>query len=354
MLTHLATTTGNIIFSENLKSSLLELLDRYTNDKIFLLVDENTFKYCYPKIADIKQFGADNIILIQSGEKHKNIETLTFIWNFLTEHKADRHSLLINLGGGVICDIGGFAAATFKRGIDFINIPTTLLAQVDSSIGGKTGINFLEYKNEIGLFKQAEAVIINGDMLETLDKENMLSGFAEMIKHALLKDENSFNKLINFEINNTNYALLNELVAESIMIKDFFVSADPLEKNIRKALNFGHTIGHALETFSILQRKPILHGYAVAFGMVAELFLSSTLFGFPIDKVTLLADFVKSKYGKFNISHSDFDSIFEIMLHDKKNRNEKICFSLLKQPGEFVVDITCEKSDIIKSLSQLL
>ena len=341
---------GNVFISDSLKSDLPKFLKPFCNDKIFLLTDENTFRYCYPEISDIKEIDNKKIIVIKAGDNNKNIETLTQIWQFLTEHKADRYSLLINLGGGVVCDVGGFAAATFKRGLSFINIPTSLLAQVDASIGGKIGINFLNYKNEIGLFKQADTVIINGDLLKHLDKENILSGFAEIIKHSLLKDEKTFNNVVKFDLTNINYILLNHLVTESIIIKDFFVSADPNEKNIRKALNFGHTIGHAFETFASLKQKPIPHGYAVAYGMVCELYLSHLLFGFCIEKVQILTDYVSSNYGKLNFSKSDFDPLIEIMLHDKKNRNGQISFSLLKQIGEVFVDVFCDKLLINKVL----
>ena len=344
----LPTNSGTIIISDNLKSDLTELLRPYNNDKIFVLADENSFRCCFPEIESINEICPEKTIVIKSGENHKTIETLTQIWHFLTEKKADRHSLLINLGGGVVCDIGGFAAATFKRGMSFINIPTTLLAQVDASTGGKTGINFLGYKNEIGVFKQAEAVIINCNLLKNLNNENMLSGFAEIIKHAILKDEKTFNKVIDFDLINIDYNILNELVAESILIKDFFVSADPYEKNIRKALNFGHTVGHAFETFAFIKQKPLLHGFAVAYGMAAELYLSHFLCGFCIEKVHILDDYVKSNYGKFNFSVSDFEQIFEILLHDKKNRNEQISFSLLKHFGDVIIDVYCEKTDIMK------
>lgn len=343
----LSVKSGMIFVSDDLKSDLLDIIKKYDNDKIFVLVDENTFRYCFPYISGLPGIDSQRTFTVKVGDNNKNIETLISIWQFLVNQKADRHSLLINLGGGMVCDLGGFAAATFKRGMSFINIPTTILAQVDASTGGKTGINFMDFKNEIGLFKHAEAVILNFGLLKHLDKENVLSGFAEIIKHALLKDEDTLNKVLSFDIENLNYEILEDLIVESVMIKDYFVSSDPQEKNIRKALNLGHTIGHAFETFAILRGKPILHGYAVAFGLVAELYMSYMKFGFNINIVNRLNEYVKKNYGELIFSESDYEVLLDIMLHDKKNRNEKISFSLLRSCGEVMVDVFCEKEVII-------
>jgi len=338
--------SGKIFLSDNLKSDLLDVIKKYAHDKIFVLVDENTLRYCFPYISDIPGIDSQRTFTVKAGDNQKNIDSLVLLWQFLVNQKADRHSLLINLGGGMVCDLGGFAAETFKRGMSFINIPTTILAQVDASTGGKTGINFMEFKNEIGLFKQADTVIINTDLLKHLDNENVLSGFAEIIKHTLLKDEDTLNKVLTFDIENINYKILTDLIAESVMIKDFYVSSDPYEKNIRKALNSGHTIGHALETFAALKGKPILHGYAVAFGLVVELYMSHLKYGFNINIVNRLSDFVRKNYGKFPFSESDFDTLINIMLHDKKNRNEQINFSLFKTPGDVVIDCYCDNKFI--------
>ena len=346
--------TGKIYLSNNLKSDLYEIIKPFITNTIFVIADENTFNYSFPEIKDIKGIDVKKTIILKTGDSQKNIESLTTIWKFLVEQKADRHSLLINLGGGVICDLGGFAAATFKRGISFINIPTTLLAQVDASTGGKTGINFLGYKNEIGIIRQAEAVIINTNLLKSLDKEHILAGFTEIIKHALLKDEKTFKKVLEYNIDKIDITSLNELIAESLMIKDSFVSADPEEKNIRKALNLGHTIGHAFETFAELNGNPILHGNAVAYGLVIELYMSHLIFGCNIEIVKLLSNFIMSKYEKFIFSESDFEMLLEIMSHDKKNKNQKISFSLLKVPGDVVIDVFCEKKIIFEGLKYLL
>ena len=346
--------SGTIFLSDNLKSDLSDIIKNYDNSKIFVLADENTFKYCYPYISDINGINPQKTYIVKAGDNQKNINSLILLWQFFVNQKVDRHSLLINLGGGMVCDLGGFAAATFKRGIPFINIPTTILAQVDASTGGKTGINFMEYKNEIGLFKHAESVIFNTELLKHLDKENILSGFAEIIKHTLLKNKESFDKVLTFDINNINFNILKDLIIESVMIKDFFISSDPYDKNIRKALNLGHTIGHAFETFAAMRGKQILHGYAVAYGLVTELYISHLKFGFNIDIINRLSDYVKKNYGKFNFSESDFETLIEIMLHDKKNRNEQINFSLLKNIGEVEIDSYCDKELIYNVLLEII
>ena len=346
--------TGKIIMSNNLKLDLAKILKPYEKDKIFILTDENTSRLCFTQISDIKGISASRNFTVKAGDNNKNVETLISIWDFLIKHKADRNSLLINLGGGMVCDLGGFAAATFKRGMPFINLPTTLLAQVDAATGGKTGINFLEFKNSVGMFKEAEMVVINADFLKNLDKENMKSGFAEIIKHALLMNEDVLNNVLKFNLLTADSKALNNLIAESVLIKDFYVTTDFDEKTIRKALNLGHTIGHAFETLALLNGKPVLHGYAVAYGVVVELYLSHLVFGFNNTIVHRITNYVTDNYGIFIFSETDFDLLFEIMTHDKKNRNEKISFSLLKQAGEAMVDVFCEREIIEKALRRYI
>ena len=339
---------SNVSLSDNLSVDLEQILLPYGKSKIFVLTDEGTFKHCFKFIEYVNGIDKENVIIIKQGDINKNIEAVADVWKFLVNGKADRHSVLLNLGGGMPCDLGGFAASTFKRGIPFINIPTTLLAQVDASVGGKTGVNFMGFKNEVGIIRQAEHVLLNISLLETLDNENMLSGFAEMIKHALLKDNKTFEDILNFDILNPDMPLLGKLVAESVVIKDYYVSNDPLEKNIRKALNLGHTIGHAFESFALYNR-PILHGYAVAFGLVVELYLSHLILGFDIEIVNRLAQYVKRVYGTFPFNPSNFEILYETMTHDKKNSNGQINFALLKRTGEIVIDINCEKGDVWKA-----
>jgi 3-dehydroquinate synthase len=317
--------------AEDLKKDLSELIQKYSRGKVFLLLDTGSYQHCYPKIKDMSEIDESNVIVIEQGDQNKNIEAISKVWSFLSTHGADRKSLLINLAGGMPCDLGGFAAATFKRGIDFINIPTTLLSQVDASVGGKTGINFLGYKNEIGVFKHASAVLVNPDFIETQDQANISSGFAEMIKHALIYSEEVWDTLKTFPIINADVKALAPLVVNSIHIKEHFVKADPTEQNVRKSLNFGHTIGHAFESFAMEQGRPVLHGYAVAFGMVAELYLGYKKCGFPMEKIEEINEVIDSIYGKFDFETSDF--------------------ALLEGIGQIQINQTCTKEEIFEALA---
>lgn len=346
----LNTQETSVVLADNLASDLALLLEPYKSEKIFVLTDDNTFQLCFPLIAKVPGINPNRVVVIGAGDVHKNTDTLIKVWAFLVENGADRHSLLINLGGGMPCDLGGFAAATFKRGIPFINIPTTLLAQVDASVGGKTGINFKGFKNEIGSFKQAEKVLLDTSLLQSLDGDNLLSGFAEMIKHAFLKGPDMLSRTLDFNILNPDMKALGQLVAESVLIKDYYVTADPFEKNIRKALNLGHTVGHAFESLALKRHQPVLHGFAVAYGMVPELYLAHLKLGFDMDIVSRYAQYVHSVYGAFLYSESDYDYLYETMTHDKKNRSGRINFTLLKQPGEVAINIHCERHEVEAAL----
>lgn len=350
----LHTQETSVFMVDDLATDIAELIQPYKNEKIFVITDEHTFKHCFPLIKDISGIDESRCLVIGSGDTHKNTDTLIKAWTFLLDGKATRHSLLINLGGGMPCDLGGFAAATFKRGIDFINIPTTLLAQVDASVGGKTGINFKGYKNEIGSFMQAKQVLIDINLLKTLDADNLISGFAEMIKHALLKGDEMLERTLNFDITNPNMDELKELVAQSIRIKDYYVTTDPHEKNIRKALNLGHTIGHAFESLAMFKNNPVLHGYAVAFGLVPELYLAHLKLDFPIELVEKITNYVNRIYGKFDFSTADFSQLHETISHDKKNQGNRINFTLLKSCGEVAINIHCDKNEVEAALQYYL
>ncbi len=350
----LNTKETSVALADNLANDLAQLLESYKSEKIFVLTDDNTFQLCFPLIAKVPGINTERVIVIGAGDVHKNTDTLIKVWAFLVENGADRHSLLINLGGGMPCDLGGFAAATFKRGIPFINIPTTLLAQVDASVGGKTGINFKGFKNEIGSFKQAEKVLLDTSLLQSLDGDNLLSGFAEMIKHAFLKGTGMLNRTIDFNILNPDMKALGHLVAESVLIKDYYVTADPFEKNIRKALNLGHTIGHAFESFALKKNRPVLHGYAVAYGMVAELYLAHLKLQFPMALVEQLSEYVKRVYSSFEYASADFDYLYETMTHDKKNQAGRINFTLLRNPGEVAINIHCERHEVEEALQYFI
>lgn len=327
----------HVYASENITADINELAAPY-GASVYLLMDTGSQHYCQSVLGKIKNLPDDHILVVGDGDDNKNPQTAVQIWEFLSSHGATRKSLLINLGGGMICDLGGFCASTFKRGIDFINIPTTVLAQVDASLGGKTGMNLGCLKNEVGVFSMAKAVLLNGEFLKTLDKENLLSGFAEMIKHALIHDASALDTLLAFDFNNPDYNKLLQLVAESVKIKEFFVEADPTEKGIRKALNFGHTYGHAYETFAMRHNKPVLHGYAVAWGMIKELQLSAELSTLEKDKAERIAQRIIELYGQPNAAESDKDELQELMTHDKKNDGRGINFTLIPKVGEVEVD----------------
>ena len=337
-----------IIRCINIENDLAQLLQTLSYDGLFLLTDSNTEIHCLPLIRSLPEIQTAKKFAIPAGEENKNIESLSKVWKFLSDNGANRKSLLINLGGGMPTDLGGFAAATFKRGIRFVNIPTTLLGAVDAAVGGKTGINFAGLKNEIGAFAPAVAVLIDSNFFKTLDKTNLLSGYAEMLKHALLGS--TLNDVLDFDFDNINYEQLNRLLFESVMIKEQIVEEDPTEQGIRKALNLGHTFGHAFESFALETKRPILHGYAVAYGMVCELYLSFIRLGFDKNTLMKMVRFVKEHYGVFMFDCSNYRRIYELMLHDKKNDAGAINFTLLSAVGEVQINQTADKNEIEEAL----
>ena len=286
-----------IAFTDNVAEKLAGIIGEISYDKLYVLTDENTFAQCALKIKDFILNSKAHVITIPAGDTAKDIESISKVWMELSTTGATRRSLMINLGGGMITDLGGFAAASFKRGINFINVPTSLLGAVDAAVGGKTGINFNGLKNEIGVFCPAYAVIISTEFFATLDNDNLLSGYAEMIKHGLISSNEIFNKLINYDIRSRDNIHLLSLLEESVNVKREVVEEDPFEKGLRKALNLGHTVGHAFESMMLEDNKPVLHGYAVAWGVVCELILSHRHCSFPKDILMLTAEFVRINYG---------------------------------------------------------
>ncbi|HZJ79975.1 MAG TPA: 3-dehydroquinate synthase [Dysgonamonadaceae bacterium] len=343
-----------IIKSSKITDDLTAVLNKATYDKLFVLTDEHTDSKCYPLISSIPAIQEAKQAVIPANDSNKNLDNLSHVWNFLTTNGATRYSLLINLGGGMITDLGGFAAATFKRGIAYINIPTTLLGSVDASVGGKTGINFGGYKNEIGAFHSALHVIISAEFLNTLTQKDILSGYAEMIKHALLDSVDIWDKTINFNLQKIDYTLLNDLVMESVLIKQRIVEQDPYEKNIRKALNLGHTIGHAFESFALERNTPVPHGYAVAWGLVAELYLSHKLCNFPKETLDRVSKFILQHYGALAFAQENYDTLYKYMVHDKKNVGDTINFTLLSDIGEIQINQTADKGMIEEALDYLI
>lgn len=342
---------SNVYIAEDLTSDIEALISNYPEDKVFLLSDEGAYAHCYQKIKDVKGLSKARTIIIPQGDHEKTLGTTQKVWQFLSNHGADRKSLLVNLGGGMPCDLGGFAASAFKRGIHFVNIPTTLLAQVDASIGGKTGVNFEGFKNEIGIFGEASAVLIETSFLETLDQANLTSGFAEMVKHAFIYSAKTWDNLCAFDINNPDLTKLKKLVADSILIKHHFVQNDPTEQNIRKALNFGHTFGHAFESLAMKEGRPVLHGHAVGFGMVCELYLSHIRLGFPMNQMIEVSKKLNDLFGVFEFSTDHFELLYDLMGHDKKNEDNKINFTLLKNIGEIEINTTASKDEIFDALN---
>lgn len=342
---------SDVIVTHDVNKELSQICSQLTYDKVFVLMDTNTEKYCYSLISSNDYLKDANCIVIPAGEKNKNIDTVSLIWKQLNVGGAKRNSLFINLGGGMVSDIGGFAASCFKRGISFINIPTTLLAQVDASAGGKTGFNFMGYKNEIGVFSMPERVVVCPEFLKSLGEKDFISGFAEMLKHALIWDEKYLHQLMEYDLNNIDYKKIAFLVSESVKIKQEVVDKDPEENNIRKSLNFGHTIGHAFESYALSHEIELFHGEAVALGIIGELYMSCKLLGFPKDKYEKIKSYILGIYPDFKIKNIEED-IFKLMLHDKKNISEGVNFTLLKDVGSFEIDNYCGREEIIEALKQ--
>ena len=381
-----------IIISNDIEHDLATAVTGSEHDRVFVLTDDTTHECCLPKVAALLAQYDAMPITIAHGDQHKTLAALGDVWTALQQGGATRHSLLINLGGGMITDLGGFAAATFKRGINFINIPTTLLAMVDAAVGGKTGINFGGLKNEIGAFADARFVIINTCFLDTLDAENLCSGYAEMLKHALISDERMWAEHVNFDLLQPDLAELQRMVAESIAVKERIVAEDPHEHGIRKALNFGHTIGHALEEFALQQaggavvsarllplarartapnnqltsggavvstapnnqltpgNRPLLHGYAVAFGLIGELYMSARKADFPTERLHQTARFIRENYAQTEFTCNDYPTLLNLMRHDKKNTSGVINFTLLHNIGDIRINQTATDEEICEAL----
>ena len=337
-----------VILCENLELDLAHALGQCPHDRVFVLTDEHTHRLCLPLLSRVDGLKGAGEIVIGAEDTHKNLATLASVWQALSDGGATRHSLMVNLGGGMVTDLGGFAASTFKRGIPYINIPTTLLAMVDAAVGGKTGINFNGLKNEIGVFAPALSVLIETEFLRTLDSRNFFSGYAEMLKHGLISTPGHWAELLDFDAGQIDYALL-KTVGRSVQVKENIVREDPTERGIRKALNFGHTIGHAFESLALAEERPELHGYAVAWGMVCELYLSCLKTGFPTDRMRQTVRFIKEHYGTFAFDCKEYDRLYDLMKHDKKNTAGVINFTLLKDIGQIALNQTADKDLIFEA-----
>ena len=334
--------------STNFIQELDEAIGNQPSKSIFVLTDENTKKLCLPLVMQCEKLKNCRVICLPSGDENKNIESAVKIWQYLSENGATRKSLMINLGGGMITDIGGFTASTFKRGMRYINVSTTLLGAVDAATGGKTGVNFMGLKNEIGVFAPAETVLINVDFFKSLDGENLRSGYAEMVKHAMIDTREEWENVLKFDLENVDFVELRILLERSIRIKERVVEQDPYEANIRKALNLGHTFGHAFESWSYKTHKPVLHGYAVMWGLLCELYLSFVKLNFPKDELLRLKYLIKEYYGNFEFSCNEYDSLLELMTHDKKNDSKEINFTLLADIGDIRINQTATQDEIFE------
>jgi len=350
---HIKSDGHQVILGRHCLGELAELLSTppFSGVKLFILVDENTLKFCLPTlISKVSALSEAEVIEIGAGEESKSVEVSAQLWSVLSELNAERSSVLINLGGGVVTDLGGFIAGTFKRGIRFFNIPTSLLAQVDASVGGKVGLNHGGLKNEVGLFNNPNAVFIDPEFLNTLPRKELLSGFSEMIKHGLICDKGYWHKLK--EISFFDLESFDAVIVESVKIKNEIVSSDPHESGRRKILNFGHTIGHAVESYSFeSDAKALLHGEAIAMGMVCESFIShrqGLLTEVDLQEIT---GFIFSHYTPVFIDELVFHRLIELMKHDKKNRDGEIKMSLLHGIGNAEIDKKVKPDLIIDSLN---
>ncbi|RZS93703.1 3-dehydroquinate synthase [Aquimarina brevivitae] len=341
-----------VYFNTDGYTNLNTYLEKSKPSKIFVLVDSNTHQFCLSYfLGNVKGDYTIEIIEIEAGEIHKNIETCTGVWNVLSELGADRKSLMINLGGGVVTDLGGFVACTFKRGIPYINIPTSLLAMVDASVGGKTGVDLGNLKNMVGVISESEMVLVDSTYLSTLPADQMRSGLAEMLKHGLIADKSYWKKLT--DLANLTTEDLTTLIYESVEIKNKIVKEDPREQNIRKYLNFGHTLGHAIESFYLThsQKPTLLHGEAIAIGMITEAFLSKELLTLTDQELNEIASIILNTFPKVDIDEKDYEAILKLLIHDKKNEGDTILFVLLEEIGKAKYNCTVPNSLLTASLN---
>ena len=337
-----------IHFNENCYTALNQHLKSRNFSKVFILVDGNTHQMCLPRFLEqLETSAAIEIIEIESGEINKNIDTCVGVWNTLSELNADRKSLLINIGGGVITDLGGFVACTFKRGIAYVNVPTTLLSMVDASVGGKTGVDLGHLKNQIGVISNPDMVLIDTQFLSTLAQNQMRSGLAEMLKHGLISDLkywNNFQDLSKLSLND-----LDVLIYESVLIKKNVVDIDPFENGLRKTLNFGHTLGHAIESYFLSHpdKKTLLHGEAIVIGMILACYISTELTGFPKQTTNDIKQLFIDYYGKETIEETDYQPIMDLLKYDKKNNHGNINFVLLEAIGTPKIDCLVDDAIIL-------
>lgn len=335
---------GAVYFNEGSWNALENILRKLNPSSVFILTDVNTKKNCLGHLLTNVSFKTTpQILTIPSGEVYKTISSCVELWNQLSERGADRNSLLINLGGGVVTDLGGFVATSFKRGIEFVNIPTSMLAMVDASIGGKNGVDLGILKNQIGSIREPKCVIVDTQFLKTLPTRQITSGYAEILKHGLIHSEAYWNLASQFDMG--NHQATDALIWGSIVIKNQVITEDPNENGLRKTLNYGHTLGHAIESYllSHVSKKPLFHGEAIAIGMILATYISSEMFGFPKAKLTEVTHVILGHFQKITFSKRDIEEIIKLLFYDKKNSGGKIYFVLLSNFGQH--EINKEVSD---------
>ena len=335
----------NLIYSKNIGSDITSYFSSMNFSSVAILCDENTNKFCYPLIKS--SLPKHYLITISPGEANKNLDGCTKIWKEMTEIGLDRKSLMINLGGGVIGDMGGFCASVFKRGIEFINLPTTLLSQVDASIGGKLGIDFLTLKNHLGVFKEPLQTIVNSEFLNTLPERELRSGFAEIIKHGLIADKEFFNKIIERGYDRKS---LDEIILHSIKVKYRITLQDPHEKGLRKVLNFGHTVGHALESYYLESSEKLYHGEAIAIGIICEAYISYMKELLNSEDLKLISEQIVRYFGLVKIDDLAIKGVCSLVKHDKKNKDNIIMCTLLKGIGAVLYDQEIDTMEVNESL----
>jgi len=346
-LPYISSTGYHVVFDDTL-AKLASFIQTASYTKILILTDRNTNIHCLPVMLEaMPGFDGYDIIEVDEGEENKNIDFCVGIWKMMLDFGADRQSLLINLGGGVVTDMGGFAASTFKRGIDFIQVPTTLLSQVDASVGGKTGIDLDHVKNIVGTFAQPKAVFISTKFLDTLEHRQLVSGFAEVIKHGLIFDRDFYERIKASDVSRLSAADIHH----SVSIKNEVVTQDPTEKGLRKILNFGHTIGHAIEGYSLAHdARPLLHGEAIAVGMICEAYLAHRVNGLTKEALDDIVRTFRTHFPDYAYHNAIYDELVTLMKNDKKNIGDRIGFALLNRIGQCDIDVFVPHELIRESL----
>ena len=335
---------SSVSIHSNAASLLTGFFSSKSYSSVAVLADPNTAQHCYPLVKD--SLPPHALITMPAGEENKNLSTCQIVWENLTTLKVDRHSVLLILGGGVLGDLGGFCAATYKRGIDFVLMPTTLLAQVDASVGGKLGIDFQNYKNHIGVFCNPVTTLICPDFLKSLPERELRSGFAEIIKHCLISDKGMWDMLRKKSLADQDW---NILIRHSVAFKKMVVENDPKESGLRKILNFGHTVGHAVESYFLDSGNRIFHGEAIAIGMHCESYIAWKKNLLSKDELDEISAYLKLVYAQVDLP-SVRKPILDLMSQDKKNKGNKILMALTKGIGEAVWDVDVNAEEIEASL----